>query len=151
MDNWKNYIAMMTGSGSKKHCCAPLFGSLDCITWLQTGSPSNKVFMTFGIDVDQNRIYLERKLCSSSLSRMLLNENGRRADSCLPSSDSQMNLVQNWNGNKKICQTERLVLNAFKRYHCTIHQSCLDTTVLISIALIQENLFAVVSMDQRLI
>jgi len=73
---------------------------------------------------------------------------GGQIPACLP-------LIHRWTWCKigmairRFVKQNGLFLNAFKRYHCTIHQSCLDTTVLISIALIQENLFAVVSMDQR--
>jgi hypothetical protein len=150
MDNWNIYIALMTGRDSKKPCCAPLFESLGYFAWLYSENLSDRVFMTNGIDIDQNQNILERGLCSSSISSTLENGNGRQTVSCLPSSDLQMELKQNWNCNKKVYQTERQVFNVNKRYHSTIHQSCLDTTALISVALMKENLFAVVSLDQRL-
>lgn len=150
MDNWNNHNTMTTGNDSKKHCCAPLFESFGCYAWLQTESPSDMIFMTNGIDIDQNRNYSERELCSSSLSGLFIDQNGRRIGSCLPSIGLKMRLEQKRNNNKKVYQTEQPVLNAYKRDHSTIHQNRLHTTTLISIALIKENLFVNVSMDKRL-
>jgi hypothetical protein len=150
MDNWNNHNTMMTRRDSKKPCCAPISGSLGCITWLQTVNPSEKVFMTIVIEVDQNRNYSERELCSSSFSEILIDQNGRRVSCYLPSIGLRMRLQQKRNNNKKVCQIEQSVLNVYEGYRRTIHQSCLHTTALISIASLKENYFAVVSLDERL-
>jgi len=150
MDNWNNPNTMITGSDSKKLCCAPLFESFGCFAWFHTESPSDRIFMTSGIDIDQNRNYSVRELCSSSFSGLLIDQNGRRVGSCLPSIGLRMRLGQERNNNKKVCRTEQSILNVYKRHHSTIHQSRLHTATLMSIALIKENLFVNVSMDKRL-
>ncbi|MCX6120714.1 MAG: hypothetical protein NTX44_03750 [Ignavibacteriales bacterium] len=150
MDNWNTNIAMITVSDSKKPCCAPIFESLGCIAWLQTVSPSKKVFMTIGIDIDQNRFSSEKGLCSSSFSEMLIGQIGRRVGSCPSSINLKMNLGQRWNNDNKIFQKKYQVSHVYQELHSTIHQSRLHKTTLTSIALIKENLFVDVSKDKRL-
>lgn len=140
---------MMTGNDSKKPCCAPIFGSLGYITWSQTVSPSEKVFMTIGIDVDQDRNYSVRELRSSSFSEMLVNQNGRRVSTCPSSDDLEISLKRIWNNDRKIYQTKYPVSYVYQELHSTIHQSRLHKTTLISIALIKENLLFNVSMDKK--
>jgi hypothetical protein len=149
MENCNNHIIKMTGRDSKKPCCAPISESLGCITWLQTVSPSDKVFMTIGFDIDQSRNYSERELCSSSFSEMLIDQNGRRVNSC-PSSISLQMMEQRWNNDRMLYQTKYLVSHVYKELHSTIHQSCSLRTTLTSVALKKENLFVDISMDKRL-
>ncbi|MGD1046045.1 MAG: hypothetical protein ABR936_12095 [Bacteroidota bacterium] len=150
MDNWNNHNTMTTASDSMKPCCAPLFGSLGCITWLQTVSPSEKVFMTIGINIDYNGNYLERELCSSSFSETLIGQNGRWGNFCPSSMNLKAKLGQRWNINSKIYQSKYPASHVYQELHSTIHQSRLHKTTLMSIALIKENLLVNVSMDKRL-
>ena len=149
MENCDNHIMKMTERDSKKPCCAPIFESLGYGTWLQTVSPSDKVFMTIGIDIDQNRIKSEKGLCSSSFSGMLIDQNGRRVGSC-PSFISLQMMEQSLNNKRMLYQTKYPVSHVYNELHCTIHQSCSLRTTLTSIALIKKNLFVDVSMDKRL-
>ena len=149
MDNSKPYIAMMTGNDSKKHCCAPLVESLRSITWVQAGNPSDKVFMTLGMDVDQNRNYSERELCSSSFSEMLVDDHGMRLSSCLSSMNAETNLKCRWNNKIKIYKTKYPIFHMYQRLHSTVYQSRLYKTILINIALIKENILVHVSSDQE--
>ena len=141
---------MMTGNDSQKPCCAPLVESLGLSTWFRTGNPSEKVFMTIGIDVDQNRNNLERELCSSSFSEMLINQNGRRVNSSPPSINFDMKLRQIWNNKRKIYKTKYTVSQVYQKVHSTVYQSRLHKTALINIALIEENFRLNVSMNKRL-
>jgi len=151
MDNSKNYIAMMTGNDSQKPCCAPLVESLGISTWFRTGNPSEKVFMMLGFDIDQNRNNLERELCSSSFSEMLIDQDGRRVNSCPSSMSFDMKLRQIWNNKRKIYKTKYLVSQAYQKIHSTVYQSYLHKTTLINIALIKENFRLNFSMNKRLI
>jgi hypothetical protein len=150
MDNSKNYIAMMTGNDSKKPCCAPLVESLGLSTWSRTGNPSEKVFMTIGIDVDQNRINMEKELCSSSFSEMLIYQNGRRVNSRPSSMNFDMKRGQTRNNLCKNFQTKYSVSYVYQKLHSTVYQSRFHQTTLISIALIKENFLVNVSIDKRL-
>ena len=149
MDNSKPYIATMTGNDSKKHCCAPLVESLRRIMRVQTGNPYEKVFMTMGLDVDQNQNYSERELCSSFFSEMLLVEHGRRVSSCPSSIHVKNRQERSWNEKIKMVQMKYPIALLYYTLHRSVYQSRFYKTILINIALIKENILVHVSSDQE--